>query len=420
MEKDDGGWSLEIIDTNFPCKGYQNWVASNDPSGGTPGRKNGSEDQLTDLSAFEIAKIIADTDTSLIVFLNENIGPQEIILENISINPMLDIKEAKLPAPDFSKIILSFGTSILPKIRYELAIKNLSDCLGNIQKGTSSSFVLPEKADSLDLIINEILFNPWPDGVDFVELYNQSEKYIDLKSLEVGNIDFKPISTDHRIIEPKQFIALTENPEVLNNHYPGIDPKNIMKIDDLPSFNDDDGKVILMNTYGELIDFFQYSNSYHSDFLQDPEGVSLERISFEGPSDNPNNWQSAASTSGYATPGKMNSQVSKGMTQNAEVIIDPKVFSPGNNGFRDFTTIKCKLPNTGNMASIKILDATGRIIKTIISHESIGSEDVFKWEGLDDNGQEVREGYYIVYLEIYNFSGVKKLIRKKVVVGGMM
>ena len=68
IEKDDGGWSLEMIDTSFPCKGYQNWVASNDPSGGTPGRKNESEDQLTDLSAFEIAKIIADTDTSLIVF----------------------------------------------------------------------------------------------------------------------------------------------------------------------------------------------------------------------------------------------------------------------------------------------------------------------------------------------------------------
>ncbi|MCK5470187.1 MAG: hypothetical protein KAI99_16810, partial [Cyclobacteriaceae bacterium] len=141
---------------------------------------------------------------------------------------------------------------------------------------------------------------------------------------------------------------------------------------------------------------------------------------FEGPTNNPNNWQSAASTSGFATPGKMNSQYLASITESEEVIVEPKVFDPGNNGYHDFTTIKCRFASSGNMASIKILDASGRLIKTIISHQSIGSEEDFKWEGLDDNGQEVRMGYYIVYLEIYNSSGFKKLYRKKVVVGSQL
>lgn len=420
IDKDNGGWSLEMIDTYYPCKGSENWIASGDPDGGTPGKKNASEDQLTDFSGPEIDKIIAISDTSVFVYLNEKINPQEIVLENISIIPSLEIKSAQLQSPDLSGIAIEFGSFILPKTRYELTIKNLHDCVGNVQMESSSTFVLPENADSLDLIINEILFNPWPEGVDFVELYNQSEKFIDLKTIQIGNEEMKPVFTEHFIIEPKQFLALTETPEALNNHYPGIEPKNVLKIHDLPSFNDDEGNVIITNEDGQTIDFFWYSDEYHSGFLKDTEGVSLERISFEGPSNNPNNWQSAASTAGFATPGKMNSQFFTITAGNEEVLIEPQIFLPGNVGYRDFTTIKCRFAASGNMASIKILDVNGRLIKTILSHSSIGAEEDFKWEGLDDNGKEVRMGYYIVYLEIYNSTGEKKIYRKKVVVGGQI
>jgi len=114
----------------------------------------------------------------------------------------------------------------------------------------------------------------------------------------------------------------------------------------------------------------------------------------------------------------VNSQALFGDNEEEEISIDPKVFVPGNNGFHNFTTIKCRFPTSGNMASIHILDPTGRQIKTILSHRSIGSQDDFKWEGLDDNGQQVRMGPYIVHVEVYNVTGAKKLYRKKVVVGG--
>lgn len=267
IEKDDGGWSLEMIDTDFPCKGSENWKASTDPSGGTPGWKNSSADQLTDLSGPEITKIIAESSSSVIVYLNEEIGPKEITGKQITTNPELEVQEIQLDAPEYSMIRIDFNTSFTPKTQYELTITNLHDCIGNAQKETTSTFVLPEPLDSLDLIINEILYNPWPDGVDFVELYNQSDKYIDLQSMQFANDDdIKTITNDHFIIEPRQFLALTENPEILNNYYPGINPDNILNVADMPAFNDDEGSVALLSTDGKQMDFFQYSDGYHSAF----------------------------------------------------------------------------------------------------------------------------------------------------------
>ncbi|NJN24498.1 MAG: hypothetical protein HC819_00105 [Cyclobacteriaceae bacterium] len=419
IEKDDGGWSLEMIDTRFPCKSSENWIASIDASGGTPGKPNAVSEALTDLSAPAISRVIVDSPTSAMVYLDEKIEPQAVSPDQVSVLPQLDILSILLNPQDFSSLKIEFATAILPNTKYELSIKNIHDCAGNVQKGTASSFVLPQMADSLDIIINEILFNPRPEGIDFVELYNQSDKYIDLSTLQIANDDDKKSITEaHLIIEPKQFVALTESAEVLHNQYPGIQPKNLLKVEKMPPFNDDEGSVILRYPDGKIVDFVQYADAYHSPFLNDSEGVSLERISFDSPSNKPDNWQSASATAGFATPGKINSQTLSGTAHSSPMHIEPPVFDPGGHGFPAFTIIKCRFANGGNMANLNIVDTQGRVVKTILSHQSVGVEEDFKWEGDNDEGQEVRLGPYIVFMEIYAADGSRHLYRKKVVVAG--
>lgn len=240
----------------------------------------------------------------------------------------MEIEKLELLQPEFYEVQINFAHEILPKTIYQLVLKNIYDCYGNVLKESWSTFVLAESADSIDLIINEILFNPLHEGVDFVEKYNQSEKYIDLNSISLEIDGFEPISLEPFIIEPKQFLAITEDPILLNNHYPGIVMKNALKSINIPAYNDDQGNVVLADFHGKIIDFFHYDEEYHSALLNEVEGVSLKRISFSPPSNDPVNWQSASSTAGYATPGKLNSQFLLSGNESDEVTVDPAVFDP--------------------------------------------------------------------------------------------
>ena len=76
--------------------------------------------------------------------------------------------------------------------------------------------------------------------------------------------------------------------------------KAILK-NNLPTWADDTGTVILI--FGKTtIDSFKYSKTLHNPLFTDLNGVSLERVAYEKPSQFSSNWQSAAATVGFASP----------------------------------------------------------------------------------------------------------------------
>jgi hypothetical protein len=303
---------------------------------------------------------------------------------------------------------------------YNVSVGNIADCSGNsIQSEFDRvTFALAEPADSLDIVISEVLFNPRPGGADFVEVYNRSNKFINLKGWTIGNFEgsitnSKVITTNDLVIPPKSFIAFTTDPDLVSAQYSRA--KNLFKAS-LPSLPDDVGSVALVSDQHIVVDQFNYSEKMHSSLIKDDEGVSLERISFADATNDPHNWNSASATSGFATPGYANSDTRPDSKVDMNtVVIDPQIFSPAIPG-RDFSKINYKFEKAGKVANIKVLDQQGRLIKVLANNETLSSEGFYRWDGDRDDGSRAAVGYYVIWFEVFDSAGDVNLYRKRVII----
>jgi len=285
-------------------------------------------------------------------------------------------------------------------------------------------FALPLSAEPGEIKLSEVLFNPRSGGVDFVEIYNDSEKYLSLKAWQLARLtedeisDERTITNEELVIEPSGYLVFTTDSEILINDYPKGRFRQFFQVASLPGYNDDAGMVILLNELNEVIEQFSYSEDQHYDLLEDNQGVSLERISYTEPTNNTSNWRSAASTEGFATPGYANSQAITSTKRPAELVIEPKVFIPGNAGSgRDFTTINYQFRSSGQFANVSIYDQNGRLVRNLAQGVLLSTSGFLRWDGETNEGSMARMGYYIVLFEVYDAAGNTKIIKGTVVVG---
>lgn len=421
-DKQDGGWTLELIDVNNPCGEETNWTASEAIIGGTPGSINSVNTDKPDVTGPKLLSVAVTSETELLITFDEKLE-KSITPQSFSIMPEILISTAQLIAPSLRQAKLVLLNNLEPKQLYTLSITGIFDCAGNIihEDHDQLSFALPEAAEDGDVLLNEILFNPRSGGVDFVEIVNASNKYINLKNWLLANFETevitnpRVITTQDVILSPNNFIAITSDGITLKNQYPLAIESNFL-IADPPSMNDDAGSIAVVSDAGLLLDHFQYNETMHTPLLKDDEGVSLERISVASPSST-SNWKSASSAAGFATPGYLNSNSRpENNTNENAVVIHPEIFSPNRPG-QDFAQINYHFDQPGFTANIKIADQQGRIIKQIANNETLGYEGFFRWDGDRDDGSKARTGYYFVWFEAYLLDGTIKTFRKRVVIG---
>lgn len=423
QNKQDGGWSLEKIDLNNVCESTSNWTASVDAKGGTPGKANSVASINPDLTSPNFVSAFAISDSILIINFDDILDSISVFDAKIYLSNNLQYAIQDVGLQD---ITLKINPKLFSKTNYVISVLGIKDCALNQQNNIQSKiFVLPEKAVLNDVLINEVLFNPRTGGADFVEVYNNSTKTINLKNWMLANSDNdgkianrKNISLENILLSPKSYkVFTTDNLNIWNN-YPKSVKESFVEMPTFPSFADNEGNVILLNSDSVKIDNFAYKDDFHYALLEDKSGISLERIRFDLPTQEPSNWQSAATSDGNATPGFKNSQSAAENTINTKILsFEPNVFTPDDDGWRDFTLITCQLPTNGYTISLQIFDVEGRLIKNIANNILVGTQAVFKWDGLDYTNKRVSTGTYMLLLEGFTLDGNKIIDRNNVVVG---
>lgn len=419
------GFSLEMIDKNFPCVEESNWTSSTATLQGTPARSNSVEANKPDLTPPILSRFEINTPTSVKLVFSEKLDSLSAISKlAYSFDKNLIINQITIESPANRNVNLSLNAAIQENTVYKLNIKNISDCSGNVLKEGNSIIGNLKPADSSDVVLNEVLFNPRTDGEDFVEIYNRSEKIISLKDWSLANIDasgkvasIRVITANNFILNPKQFLVLTRNAKTVQNQYFKAKTENFLEISSLPSYPDESGTVVLLDANKKVFDRFAYHEDFHHPLIDEKAGVSLEKIDFNKPSSDTSNWHSAASSEGYATPGYANSQGIKTEIVDDEFSVKPEIITPDGDGMDEFANILISSKLTSATVNINIFDVNGRLIRNLAQNQILGVNDTITWDGKDSGMQVVPVGYYILLAEVFNPSGQTKQWKGKVVVG---
>ncbi|MET0463590.1 MAG: lamin tail domain-containing protein [Chitinophagaceae bacterium] len=421
--KKEGGWTLEMIDTQNPCTGQLNWKSSASPTGGTPGKPNTVTAINTDTTPpVPLRSYNTSPNNCTIVFTEPLDSTTAVTLSNYQFGPDLTISKATCLPPMFIEVMLETATPFDSLTVYSLTIKGTKDCSHNelLQQQTIKAGIA-SRAASAKPVINEILFNPKPNGYDYVEIFNPGPLILDASLLYLANRNATGsagtpvrLSSSPYALFPGEHLVATANPTSLNAHYFVMNPMNVLEVA-LPSYPDDRGTVILMDEQGNILDEVSYSKDWHFKLIADPDGVALERIDPYGISSSPTNWHSAASTAGHGTPTYRNSQFMGIAEMNAEINVGPKTFSPDNDGFHDQTRISYHTETAGLMANVFILDMNGRLVNHLVKNQLLSTTGYWNWNGMDSRQQLLPVGRYIIQAELFTLQGNSRRIRRVVV-----
>ncbi|MBC7413151.1 MAG: lamin tail domain-containing protein [Bacteroidia bacterium] len=425
--KKDGGWSMELKNYNNPCGIDDSWSASTANKGGTPGVVNSVFDaNYKDATGPKLVRAYPTDSVTVHLFFDESIDARTLKNTDISINTfgtgivtnISNVNELS------TEVTLSLSAPLLRNVVYSLSLTGkIKDCVGNeISTYKTTQLALPQALVKGDIIVNEMMTYPNDFATDWIELYNTSNKAIDLKNVLLATYDrknklvesAKNISEKGFIIYPNDYAVLTTKLKGVTKFYTTPAFEKICVMVSLPTYSSDTSIVLLLRG-DERLDSVFSNAKYHFPLLNSTKGVSLERLSAARLSGDATNWHSAAQAIGYGTPTYKNSQNAEGEAT-SELTIVPEVFSPDEDGYNDVITFYYKYDAVGYVLNAYVYAIEGQLIKRLKTNELLAIEGSFSWNGIADNGVKAPVGSYVVYFEAYDINGNFKKYKRTITI----
>ena len=402
-----GGWSAELTDMANPFNEPEAWRASLDPSGGTPGRVNSSEAVTEDDRCPEVIAIWPVTPDRLKVLFDETVvlsGGEKWVADGAETFPAFsdDMADRAVVIP--LKETLQAGT-----VSNLFIPSSVTDFAGNSPCMTDLKTGLPDDPSAGEVLFNEILFDPVTGGQDYAELYNNSDKVIDLSQLFLASGSNAPvirISSVPRQLLPHDYVALTTDRESVADNYRCAGKHSLYEITALPSMPDDKGSLVLYDRELNIIDRVDYSSSMHLLFLDGTEGIALEKVAPSLSSGIPDNWHSASEACGWGTPGAENSNLLDPSDEGSGMILSSSRISPDCDGFEDIVSVDVFPGGNDNVITVTVFNDRGYIVRRLANRFVAGEGARFIWDGTTDAGARLPAGLYMVIAEAFNAEGV--------------
>jgi hypothetical protein len=418
-EKDNGGYTLERIDPNNLCGLSENWAASNNENGGTPGAENSiySESILT--SPMLTGVLFQSLNQVLLLFDRKM---DSASLTQVKVSSGTQVYSDQSLFENGTGLILTSETFFTRGELYSFQLDAVNDCAGVSATDLNIEQYLH---DSTDVVINEVLFNPLGSGSDFVELYNQSSYEINLQNWSLGYLDskdslrFNLISSIVSNLDADGYVALNEDLDNIETTYPEAIGSWLLEMN-LPSYSNESGTILLYDQLGSIMERFEYSSDLHFDLIDDQDGVSIERLDPKRSASDESNWHSASSSVGYATPGYVNSQNYSSTTPSGGFALSSEYVSPDNDGYQDVVNIDYVNGEAGTVAAVNVYNSKGMLIRELASNLLLGNAGSITWDGTNDTGEKARTGIHVILVETYMLDGSRSRYRLPVIVASRL
>jgi hypothetical protein len=403
-DKKEGGYSYEKLAGTWDCSDPMTWQASMSISGGSPGENNSAIEQYV-LYAPKIKHYEWVSENTISITGETGFDSLATILITDKLG-----SEYSFKINAERKLELVFEQKMNEGEKVEINIYQMN-CLG-IVLDTNLIVYKKHVPRNKEIIISEILFNPYPGSVDFIELYNNSDYTIDAKSLQISDgkntieVEKYLLHTNSTtFINPHTYCVLTTNKTDIITHYAVPNPEQIIELKTMPSLPDNHGNLIITNEFNEVLDQVEYDEKFHLSWVKDAEGRSLERKRIDNNENNKSNWSSATDEIGYASPTGKNAQ-----HQNASDIevkkfwLSKDVLNPVRNATDQQLELNYTLVSDAQFVNVKLYTKSGVFLKEIIHGSSIRNTGIITWD-LALNGQLLVVGTYILSVESYSENG---------------
>src|SRR6218665_2972750 len=210
-------------------------------------------DEIFDVTAPVLVSGTAIDATHVDVLFNEPVAGTAILQNsNYSLNPANPVQAVSQDGTNLAMMHLTLTNPMVNGQTYQLTVTSFQDPAGNTAgpQNTNFQYLVGETAVKGDIIINEFFADPSPviglPELEFEEIYNRSNKYIDLTGWKLGDA-----SSDGTIsggfIGPNQYKILCATSSV--SEYAGS-----IAVTSFPSLNNSSDDVVLKSSDLTVID----------------------------------------------------------------------------------------------------------------------------------------------------------------------